>query len=113
MSLLSMIHQGKDRLIEAAARLWLHQTLKRYGQMTNLHIDTQNKRIDIELDLKGETSPIKVAVKSYRLDSDSGETFVELGEVETSREWMNALIEDFLTPDKKRFKVPGAVKVLL
>ena len=113
MSLFSFIRQGKDRLVETGARLWLQQTIQPYGKMTRLHIDSQNKRIDIELDLNGEDTPIRIDVKSYALTSDSGETFIELGEIGVSRQWMETLVANYLTPDKRRFKVPPAVKVLL
>ncbi len=96
-----------------AVKLWFNQTQKRYGNMTTIQIDSTAKTIHIELELKGEASPVQVDVKSYELSTNAGETFIELGEIQTSREWINHLIEDFLTPEKKCFKVPSAVKALL
>ena len=113
MSLLTFLNPAKDYLLAGAVKLWFNQTLKRYGQMTHIRIDSQNHRIDLELELRGESSPLQISVKSYELSSEAGESFIALGEIETSREWVNQLICDYLPPDKKRFKVPGAVKVLL
>ena len=96
-----------------AVKLWFNQTQKRYGTMTTIQIDSTAKTIHLELELKGEASPVQIDVKSYELSSDGGETFIELGEIQTSREWINHLINDFLPPEKKCFKVPGAVKALL
>ena len=96
-----------------AVKLWFNQTQKRYGTMTTIQIDSTAKTIRLELELKGEASPVQIDVKSYELSSDAGETFIELGEIQTSREWINHLIADFLPPEKKSFKVPGAVKALL
>jgi ABC-type polysaccharide/polyol phosphate transport system ATPase subunit len=113
MSLFSLLNPAKDYLLAGALKLWCNQTLKRYGHMTHIRIDSQNHRIDAELQLKGESSPVQVALKGYELSSEDGETFIAIGEIETSREWINQLISDLLPPDKKRFKVPGALKVLL
>lgn len=113
MSLFNFFNPAKDYLLAGAVKLWFNQTLKRYGQMTQIRIDSQNHRIDVELELRGESSPIQLAVKDYELSSEAGESFIALGEIETSREWINQLISDYLPPDKKRFKVPGVVKILL
>lgn len=113
MSLFSHLNPAKDYLLAGAVKLWFNQTHKRYGQMTHIQIDSQNHRIDVELKLKGETSPIQLSLKSYQLSSEAGETLITIGEIETSREWITQLISDYLPSDKKRFKVPGAMKVLL
>jgi hypothetical protein len=113
MSLFAHLNPAKDYLLAGAVKLRFNQTLKRYGQMTQIRIDSQNRRIDVELQLRGESSPIQLALKSYELSSEAGETFIAIGEIESSREWINQLISDYLPPDKKRFKVPGAMKVLL
>ena len=113
MSLFSFLNPAKDFTLEVAARLWFNQTHERYGQMTNIQIDSTAKSIHVELELKGDPTPLKIAVASYQLSTESGETFIQLGEIKTSREWINHLIGDFLPPGKKRFKVPGAVKAVL
>jgi hypothetical protein len=113
MSLFSFLNPAKDFGIEVAVKLWFNQTQKRYGHMTTIQIDSTAKSIHVELELKGETSPLKIDVASYELSDQSGETFIELGDINTSREWINQLIRDYLPPGKKCFKVPGAVKVVL
>ncbi len=113
MSLFSFLSSAKDHLIGGAVKLWFNQTQKRYGNMTTIQIDSTAKTIHIELELKGEASPLQMEVKSYKLSTKAGETFIELGEIQTSREWINHLIDDFLPPEKKCFKLPSAVKALL
>lgn len=99
--------------MEAAAKLWFNQTHKHYGHMTKIHIDSTAKTIHVELDLKGEATPLTIDVKSYALSAGSAEATIELGEIETSREWMNLLLADYLKPEGRRFPVPGAVRALL
>ena len=113
MSLFSFLNPAKDFLREGAAKLYFNYEYQRYGQMTNIQIDSTAKTLHVELELKGEPAPLKIDVASYQLTTEDGETFIELGEIKTSREWINHLISDFLPHGKKRFKVPGAVKAVL
>jgi hypothetical protein len=109
-----MLNPAKDFVLGVAVKQWFNQTQKRYGIMTHIQIDSQAKRISIDLELKGESSPLHVEVNEYQVTSGSGgETFIELGEIETSREWINAVIADYFKPEQRRFKVPGAVKLVL
>jgi hypothetical protein len=113
MSLFSFLNPAKDFTLEVAVKLWFNQTQKRFGHMTTIQIDSTAKSIRVELELKGEPAPLQIDVASYQLSSEASETFIELGEIKTSREWINQLISDYLPPEKKCFKVPAAVKMLL
>ena len=104
---------AKDFGSEVGAKFKFNNKYQRYGQMTNIQIDSTAKTLHVELELKGESTSLKIDVASYQLSTESGETFIELGEIKTSREWINQLISDYLSPEKKRFKVPGFVKGLL
>ncbi len=113
MSLFSFLNPAKDRCLEVAVKVWFNQTHNHYGKMTRIHIDSTAKTIRVELDLKGETSPLTIDVKSYTLSAGSGKAVIELGEIETSREWMNLLLADYIRPENRRFPVPGAVRAIL
>lgn len=113
MSIAHMLHQLKDHALGMAVMVWFNHNKKTYGQMTQIRIDSQQKQIDIELDLKGEASLMQISIKDYALTTEAGDTFIELGSITTSRAWIDQLLSDYLKPDQKRIKVPGAVKVLL
>lgn len=113
MSIFSLFNPAKDFVFEVAVKLWFNQTQKQYGQMTTIRIDSTAKNIHLELELKGESSPLEIDLKNYHLRSEAGETFIELGEIQTSREWIDQLLGAYLPPDKRSFKLPGALKVLL
>ena len=81
--------------------------------MTHINIDSQKRSLDMELDLKGEAAPLQINIKNYRLIDESGETYIELSDITTSREWINALLRDYPDLEKRHYKVPAAVKVLL
>jgi len=113
MSLFSFLTPARDHALAAAVRLWFNQTQKRYGHMTTIQIDSNARSIRVELDLKGEAATLAIDVKSYELIAESGETFITIGDIETSREWLNVLLADYLKPENRRFPVPNVVKALL
>ena len=46
--------------------------LKKYGKMTKLEIDKENKTINVDLDLKGEKECIQIRLSNYRLIQEDG-----------------------------------------
>ena len=68
--------------------------LKKYGKMTKLEIDKENKTINAVLDLKGETECFHIKVSNYRLIQEQGKnSWFEPGTIEVSREWLDALLK--------------------
>jgi hypothetical protein len=113
MSLFSFLNSTKDLALEVAVKLWFNQSQHRLGTMTSIQIDSTAKRIHVELSLKGESSPLTVNVDGYSLSDEAGETFIQLGRIDTSREWVNVLLADYVKPENRRFPVPSALKILL
>lgn len=111
--IVDIFKKGKDLLIEQAFLNWFNTVKQHIGHMTHIKINSENKSIELELELKGETAPLRVHVQNYRIFTTDGETFIELTEVTTSREWINALLADYPQRERRRFKVPAAVKMLL
>jgi hypothetical protein len=68
--------------------------LKKYGKITKLEIDKENKTIKADLDLKGEKECIQIRLSNYRLIQEDGKNPVfEPGTIEVSREWLDALLK--------------------
>ena len=68
--------------------------LKKYGKMTKLEIDKENKTINADLDLKGEKGGVRITLSNYRLIQEDGKNPVfEPGTIEVSREWIDALLK--------------------
>ncbi len=68
--------------------------LKKYGKMTALEIDKENRIISAELDLKGEKEGIQIRLSNFRLLQEEGKIpEFELGTIEVSREWLNAVLK--------------------
>ena len=82
--------------------------LKKYGRMTRLQIDRENKTLNADLDLKGEKEGIRIAFSNYRLIQEEGENPVfEPGTVAVSREWLDALLKTLI----KKSVIPERMEV--
>lgn len=82
--------------------------LRRYGKMTRLEIDPSRKVISLELDLKGERESIQIRFSNYALVHEAGRNpQLEPGRIETSREWITALLETLA----KTKVIPGQIEV--
>jgi hypothetical protein len=82
-----------------------------------LEIDTVNKTVNLDVELKGEAQPIRVIISNYKLVESGNCTFIEVGDITASREWMNVLLAE---PAMKAMikqvlanPVPGMLKAIL
>jgi hypothetical protein len=106
-----LLDKSRGWAAQHAARLWFNHHFASLGIMTTLEIDPRNKTLRADLDLKGENSPISIEVRGYALIERDGRTFLEVGEVETSREWLTALANQFLKG--RRIELPAVLKAAL
>ena len=103
----------------AAARQTLNSTfLKPYGSLTALEIDSQKKSLFLTLELNGESQPVEIRVPHYELIERDGKTYLDLGEIITSRDWLNALLRDHLNekvikPQLQKNPLPSMARMLL
>jgi hypothetical protein len=107
----------KDWLLSIFGEWLLKKRIAPYGHMTTFHIDTQNKKITLSAELRGETSPIDIQIDYARHDDATGAQEIEVKDVHISREWMNELAKSMLQQFPQRIPVPPglvttAVKVL-
>ena len=100
-----------DSAVALGVREYFNSRHGAWGTMTALRIDTKNKKAALDLELKGETLPLNVNVERYELTTVGDKTFIEIVEINTSREWVNVLARDFL--QDKKFEVPEAVRAIL
>lgn len=104
-----IITRPKDALLSTCIKPFIQTKLKPYGTMTSLNIDSVAKSIDITLDLKGEPAPVEIHVRNYQLVETHGNTSIRIGEIETSREWINRLLQAYLPEEQKTIPLPPAI----
>jgi len=96
----------RDKAILVAARNWLKSKTGAVKDVRSLEIDTKQKTFSLELDLAGETEPLKVT-GNYQLVSGAEKTMVTPADIKTSREWLTILAADFV--NGRPIEVPGIV----
>ena len=78
------------------ARVAINTKLHSIGQMTELSIDTKNKRVRVRLELLGEKEPIDVEILRYSLKEEGETTCITIEEVTSSREWLTVALREFI-----------------
>ena len=102
-----------------AAKQTLNATwLQPYGRLTELEIDADKRTLALTLELIGESEPVQIRIKHYELIERDDQTYLELGEIETSREWVNTLLREHLNekiikPRLQQTPLPAMVRMLL
>ena len=81
--------------------------LKKYGKMTGLEIDKEAKTICADLELKGEKEGVRVKLSNYRLIQEGENPVFELGTIEVSREWLDAVLKTLV----QKSVIPGQMEV--
>jgi hypothetical protein len=103
---------AKDWLIEKTAVAMLNQSvLKPYGTLKQLNVDTKRRTIVAELELIGETQPVRVQINGYEILDEPDAAYLILKDVTTSREWLTTLARNFAV--ERKLKLPDAVRTYL
>ncbi|MBZ0198388.1 MAG: hypothetical protein K8H86_00855 [Ignavibacteriaceae bacterium] len=98
----------KDKVGEKAAQAFLRNKVKRYGEMINLKIDSQGKSISAIFLLKGEDAQTAIEIAGYTLSEENGKLYIQIEKLNSSKEWITLLAEDFLSG--KKIEIPANIK---
>jgi hypothetical protein len=91
-----VLHRSKDATLAFTARVAINTKLRSIGQMTELLIDTKNKRVRARVDLVGENGPIEIEILRYSLKEKGETTYITIEEATSSREWLTAALREFV-----------------
>lgn len=94
---MSLFTKTKDRVVEQLALAYLNnQLLGPYGRATELRIDSAARQISIKAELKGETTPLEIAITGYEIRTEENRHLAVIKSLRTSRQWLTALAENHL-----------------
>jgi hypothetical protein len=100
---------AKDAALAFAMRRALNARLDAFGEITDLSLDTANRRVRLRVALRGESQPIDVDVRKYDI-ADDGD-FLTVVDAVASREWLTAALQQFAVG--RRFPIPHQAAVAL
>jgi hypothetical protein len=78
------------------ARVAINTRLRSIGEMTELSIDTKNKRVRVRLELLGEREPLDVDILRYTLKDKGDTVYITIEEATSSREWVSVALREFV-----------------
>lgn len=106
------VRELKDNALSLAITKTCNYYIKEFGEMLKFDLDSQNKKIYLDLMLKGEQESLKVEIKDYEIIVDNDKAYITFKSVVTSREWINTVVETFLK-DNKKVEIPKQYVKLL
>jgi len=95
-SLRNVLHRSKDATLAFTTRVAINIKLRSIGEMTELSVDTKNRRVRVRLELLGEKEPIDVEILHYSLKKKGEATRITIEEATSSREWLTAAMREFV-----------------
>ena len=105
---MSGLSRLKDAAIEKALLMFLRPRLERYGELQHLSLDTRQKLLTAEINLRGESLPVTISQARYRVEQNGEHSILIVYDVKVSREWAQNLIEDHL--EEVKLKIPDSLR---
>ena len=110
-SISKVLNSVKNGAVEAGAKAYLNQKIGNFGSVTKFQLDPRERTLLVEVELKGESSPISVRVGSYELIDNQGTTCIAFHDVQASREWIGLAVEQYVAG--RRFPIPDSLRKML
>lgn len=107
-SITKAISAVKDGAVEAGAKAYINQKIDGFGSVTNFQLDSKKRAMQIEVELKGETTPIRVRVGSYEVLQKEGAVYLKLDDVTASREWIGLAVKQYVAG--REFRIPDSLR---
>lgn len=89
----------KDSILSLLLKKYINNLIDEYGEMVNLSIDSKNRKVSLNLLLKGEKENILVDIEEYEVIKKSDRTFIKFKRISSSREWIETLVSNRIIPN--------------
>lgn len=93
-----------DGMKNIAIETFVKSYVEKYGDLKDINLDSKNKIISVNIQLKGEHDILTVILKDYQIIEESNKTYVKVRSAEASKIWLNNAFQDFLVG--KKFEIP-------
>ena len=101
----------KDMAFAASAKAMINRQIASFGEVTQLQVDAAARSISLEVNLKGEVSPIAVRVGAYQVIDEGGQSYISFSQFSSSREWLATALNQFAAG--RRFPLPASARAVL
>ncbi len=100
-----MFSAAKDKMTSHAAKSYLNDVIKTYGEVEELTIDSKQKRVSLTCRLLGETDPITVAIDQYQVEKQDGRSYLIVTQSKATKPWLQAALQVHL--HERRIALPA------
>jgi len=80
------------------------------GQVLDFKYDSEDKRIFISMDLKGESEPLEIEITDFQMITKDDFDYLIFDKIETSKPWLDFIIKEFVK--NKEIKMNSKMKLL-
>ena len=87
---------SKDAMIAAGVRSFFNSKYGRFGQISDVSVDTSKREVRVRLELVGESTPIEIQVMNYSIEQQGASATLTIGDAIASREWLTELLREFV-----------------
>ena len=103
--------RAKDAALEKGLVMFFRPKIERYGEVRKFTLDTAEKSLSAEINLRGESEPLVISKARYRIEQRGTDTLLILHSVKVSKEWLQNLLDDHF--QEITLKIPEVVKSLI
>ena len=103
-----MLKTMKDKALSTGAKVAINQQIRNYGEVTQLQLNSQLKRMKMDILLNGESEPITVLIEYYEITEENN---LRINGITTSKEWINQLIYEYV--EGKEIALPTEYATML
>ncbi len=104
------INIPKDFIISKILRLVANYYLNDYGKIVDFKANSERKEIYLNILLKGDIQNIDLFVINYKITTNEHHSSILFDDLNTSKEWLNILINNYVQKD---IEIPKSIGTLL
>ncbi|MBW6515049.1 MAG: hypothetical protein K0B81_00345 [Candidatus Cloacimonetes bacterium] len=108
---MSVLRKIKDNTLVKVLKPFINSYLSDIGTLKEIKLDSNTKSLLVVIDLKGESSPIKINILKYELEKKGNQHYLIVKKIDFSREWINLAIKKW-RPDM-RVPIPPAIATVV
>ena len=90
---MSLVQQGKDKILSLFLRARIAELVKDFGSVVAFSIDTAQRSISLDLQLKGETQNLEVRISDYAIERKGDRRVFKCKEIVASSEWVDIILK--------------------
>ena len=88
-----MLNTMKDRALSTGAKVAINKQISRYGEVTDLQLNSKNKSMKMDILLDGDSDSISVDIEHYEITEENS---LKISGITSSRRWLNNLAYDYI-----------------